>query len=65
MVSLLRSGNATARTYSYRSASTGSRRDARMAGIRPLTNPTSARIVVAINTVPGEMMSRMSPTSPC
>jgi hypothetical protein len=51
--------------YSYRNASMGSRRDARTAGIMPLTNPTTARMVVETNTVVGEMMSRMSPISPC
>jgi len=36
-----------------------------MAGIIPLTNPTSTRITVETNTLTGEMISRMSPASPC
>ncbi len=36
--------------YSYRSASIGSSRDARMAGSRPETRPTSSSIIVDVST---------------
>src|SRR5215475_12490719 len=50
--------------YSWRKASTGSRRDARTAGTIPLTNPTAPRMMVEAIRVPGAIMRRISPASP-
>jgi|GEM_PF-4717620 len=47
--------------YSYRKASMGSNREARIAGIMPLISPTSERMMVAAINVPGAIISRMSP----
>src|SRR5580658_2318483 len=49
--------------YSCRKASIGSRREARQAGIMPLTKPTAPRMRVAAIRVPGAMIRRMSPAS--
>ncbi len=51
--------------HSWRRASIGSRREARMAGIIPLTSPTIPRMTVATINVTGSMSSRMSPASAC
>src|SRR5450755_4304389 len=50
--------------YSCRKASIGFIRDARNAGIIPLTSPTKPRMSVDAISVPGAMISRMSPASP-
>src|SRR5208283_6238157 len=49
--------------YSYLSASMGSRREALMAGSIPLTSPTNVRMMVAMTTMDGSMISRMSAAS--
>ena len=36
-----------------------------VAGMMPLTKPTSVRIAVETSTLAGEIISRMSPISPC
>ena len=41
----------------------GSSREARSAGIIPLTTPTTANIVVAVSRIIGDTISRMSPAS--
>src|SRR5580693_4594205 len=48
------------RTYSYRSASIGSRFAARIAGTIPLITPTKTRITVDTSRIIGETISRMS-----
>src|SRR4030081_2509111 len=54
----------SARLYSCRKASIGSRREARKAGTMPLTSPTTPRMSVDAISVPGAMIRRMSPASP-
>src|SRR2546430_5896425 len=51
------------RRYSYRSASMGSRREARTAGTIPLISPTAPRISVATIRVVGAMIRLTSPAS--
>src|ERR1700730_1816234 len=50
--------------YSCRKASIGSKREARKAGIMPLTSPTAPRMSVDAISVPGAMIRRISPASP-
>src|SRR5258708_39309144 len=50
--------------YSCRNASIGFNREARNAGIIPLTNPTTPRIIVDAINVPGAIINRISPASP-
>ena len=48
-------------SYSYRSASMGSRRDALRAGQNPLVIPTSDRIVNDTSITPSEALRKISP----
>src|SRR5258708_10276158 len=53
---------AQAMAYSWRSATTGSMREARSAGSRPETMPTSARMKNETSMMPGEARRTMSPS---